>query len=497
MGARRDDITAQQRAQIAIKVLNTGRVYGTISQLARTYKLSRESIYKLGEKGEQVLVGHMAPDGHGPQAAQKMILVDRHRLVRSTLVLSEVGVSQRDIEHCLGEILDTSLTYGWVNGQLAELETAASGVNDHWRPVVQETLAGDEIYANGQPNLLVVGNDSLYIYALSRQPDCEGDTWGCVLLEVGDSDLFASDGGTGLAAGVKAAALKVHQLDWDHLLRPLWGQVARLERQAYAALAEVEVRAALFDQATTTKRLTHHLAHWEKLNQVATEKIAHFDALNQIARQVDEWFALIDVTTGQLLDVSRGQQQLRALGQQLQSWSGRIYHKLSTQLQNWADKLFSYQPLLAQALQPLQAHYGTQAMVALCQLWQLEANQNRRPATTLQRQQLLHLASQCLDQAVTCLGEDRLWLAWDELGHVLNRSWRGSMLAECVNSLLRPILARRKHTDQGCLALFRFLHNVRPFQRGKRAGYSPAALIGLELPDDPLTLLGLKPKVSI
>jgi hypothetical protein len=342
MGARRDDITAQQRAQIAIKVLNTGRVYGTISQLARTYKLSRESIYQLGARGAQVLVAHLEPEGHGPQAAQKMILVDRNRLVRSTLVLTEVGVSQRDIEHCLAEMLDTSLTYGWVNGQLAELETAAGGVNDQWRPVVQETLAGDEIYANGQPNLLVVGNDSLYIYALSRQPDCEGDTWGCVLLEVGDSDLFASDGGTGLAAGVKAAELNVHQLDWDHLLRPLWGQVARLERQAYAALAEVEARAALFDQATTTKRLTHHLAHWEKLNQAAAAKIAHFDALNQVARQVDEWFALIDVATGQLLDVSRGQEQLRVLGQHLQNWSGRIYHKLSTQLQNWADKLFSY-----------------------------------------------------------------------------------------------------------------------------------------------------------
>jgi hypothetical protein len=71
------------------------------------------------------------------------------------------------------------------------------------------------------------------------------------------------------------------------------------------------------------------------------------------------------------------------------------------------------------------------------------------------------------------------------------------MLAECVNSLLRPILDRRKHTDQGCLDLFRFFHNVRPFQRGKRAGHSPAQLVGLDVPDDPLILLGLDPKVSI
>ncbi len=80
---------------------------------------------------------------------------------------------------------------------------------------------------------------------------------------------------------------------------------------------------------------------------------------------------------------------------------------------------------------------------------------------------------------------------------VLNRSWRGSMLAECVNSLLRPVLDGRKHTDQGCLELFRFQHNVHTFSRGKRAGHSPAQLAGLDVPDDPLILLGLAPKVSI
>ena len=95
------------------------------------------------------------------------------------------------------------------------------------------------------------------------------------------------------------------------------------------------------------------------------------------------------------------------------------------------------------------------------------------------------------------MGEEQLWEAWDALSEVLGRSWRGSMLAECVNSLLRPVLDKRKHTDQGCLELFRFLHNVRPFERGKRADHSPAELVGLDVQDDPLILLGLAPKVYI
>jgi hypothetical protein len=40
-------------------------------------------------------------------------------------------------------------------------------------------------------------------------------------------------------------------------------------------------------------------------------------------------------------------------------------------------------------------------------------------------------------------------------------------------------------------------HNARPFERGKRANHSPAQLVGLTVPEDLLTLLGLAPKMSI
>jgi hypothetical protein len=465
--------------------------------LAESYEVSRKTIYEIAGKGKQVLVAGLEPGPHGPHQAEKQITVDRNRLVRGSVVLTEAGVSQRDVSICLAELLDTAPSPSWVNGELAQIEIAAAAVNQAWQPQIEETLSGDEIYANGQPNLLVVGNDSLYIYALSRQPDCDGETWGCTLLDGPDCPQFASDAGTGLAAGVKAAGVEVHQLDWDHLLRPLWGQVARLEKAAYAALAQLEERAALFERTKTEKRLQQHLNKWEQLNQAAAKKVEQFDAFYQVARQVDDWFALIDWQTGQLPDVTAGINQLQALAAQLQDWSGPIYKKLSTNLKNWAPALFSYQPVLSQALQPLQILYGDKAIAALSRMWQLETDLKRRPWSRLEQHQRHILWSDSFDQALALLGAQQLWAAWDQLGQLLGRSWRGSMLAECVNSLLRPILDGRKHTDQGCLDLFRFLHNVRAFQRGKRAGFSPAQLVGLDLPDDPLLLLGLDPKVLI
>jgi hypothetical protein len=496
MGARRDDITCIQRAQIAIEVLSPHRPWGTVIRLAREYEVARKTIYDIRNAGERVLTMGLEPGPHGPQATEKTVLVDRNCLVRGAVVLTEKGVSQRGVPFCLEELLDTRVSPSWVNVELAKVERKAAAVNERLQPTVGETLSGDEIYSNDCPNLLVVGNDSLYIYALTRQPSCDGDTWGCILLETPDCPQFASDGGTGLAAGVKAAEIG-HQLDWDHLLRPLWGQVSRLEKQAYAALEAVEERAARFDRANTPKRLEQHLAAWERLSTEAEEKIARHDAFYRIARQVDDWFALIDLESGQLCDPVVGAECLRNLGKQLQGWEGRIYEKLSSNLNTFAEGLFHYQPVLGQALSPLIDRWGAQAIQALSRIWQIEADEKRRPLPLVERQSRQILWEESLDEAASLLGEEQLWEAWNTLSEVLGRSWRGSMLAECVNSLLRPILDGRKHTDQGCLELFRFLHNVRPFERGKRADHSPAQLVGLDVPDDPLILLGLAPKVLI
>ena len=185
------------------------------------------------------------------------------------------------------------------------------------------------------------------------------------------------------------------------------------------------------------------------------------------------------------------------MGEQLQSWKGCIYQKLSTNLVNWATGLFSYQTVLSQELAPLIEQWGAPVIQALSRIWQIETDEKRHPLPLLVQQDRQNLWNNCLDQAVALWGLDRLMDAWNALVLVLNRSWRGSMLAECVNSLLRPVLDKRKHSDQGCLELFRLLHNVRPFARGKRADHSPAGLAGLTMPNDPLILLGFEPKVSI
>jgi hypothetical protein len=132
-----------------------------------------------------------------------------------------------------------------------------------------------------------------------------------------------------------------------------WGQAARLEKQAYAALEAVEERAAQFEQAQTPRQLEKHLQVWEHLGLEADEKIARYDQFNQLAQQVDAQFVLIDLESGQLRDPITAATILRIVGEQLREWKGRINTKLSSNLTQWAERLFAYHSGLQQALGPL------------------------------------------------------------------------------------------------------------------------------------------------
>jgi hypothetical protein len=166
-----------------------------------------------------------------------------------------------------------------------------------------------------------------------------------------------------------------------------------------------------------------------------------------------------------------------------------------TQLVNGESALFHSQPVLVQQLVPLIARWGALAIKALSHLWQIEAGEQRHPCLFLE-QQARHgwWWEARLAAAYALLGPNssgqpgRPCVFVKQKG---DRVWRDSMLAEYVNSWLRPLLNRRKHTDQGCLELFRFLHNVQPFERGKRVGHSSAELVRLSLPDELSHLAGI------
>src|SRR3972149_7076883 len=91
-----------------MEVMPTSRPHGTVTRLAREHAVSRQTIYTISAIGRDILVQNMEPKPHGPQVEKKVVQVNRDRLARSAVVLTWVGVSQRDIGRCCEALLDTS-----------------------------------------------------------------------------------------------------------------------------------------------------------------------------------------------------------------------------------------------------------------------------------------------------------------------------------------------------------------------------------------------------
>ena len=83
-----------------------------------------------------------------------------------------------------------------------------------------------------------------------------------------------------------------------------------------------------------------------------------------------------------------------------------------------------------------------------------------------------------------------------ELMHILDAAGHTSSLIECINGLLKSFLNNRRafrhrETAQAYLNLFILWHNMRVYERGKRAGKSPYQWAGINPgTDDWLELLG-------
>lgn len=83
-----------------------------------------------------------------------------------------------------------------------------------------------------------------------------------------------------------------------------------------------------------------------------------------------------------------------------------------------------------------------------------------------------------------CLGDAAASALAADLSAALDHAVRASSIVELVNGLLRMFLAQRRHLHdrrraQHWLNLFILWHNMRVYERGKRAGKSPYEIVGV------------------
>ncbi|MCX6057356.1 MAG: hypothetical protein NTW69_04285, partial [Chloroflexi bacterium] len=197
-GWKRPDLGLCERLFIGA-VLNLPkerRPWGIVSWLAETLRISRPSLYAIGEWTKAGLLPRPAlPMLTAPihSDEEKTVAVTSNRVKRTALsLLLPGGVSGRSVEACLQTAFDKSRSPAFLSALTHEAGKRAGEILQQVDHSVMGAvvLARDELFVGREPILLMVEPNSLVITSLFATADRDAETWGCVLLFTQDRGLI-------------------------------------------------------------------------------------------------------------------------------------------------------------------------------------------------------------------------------------------------------------------------------------------------------------------
>jgi hypothetical protein len=263
-----------------------------------------------------------------------------------------------------------------------------------------------------------------------------------------------------------------------------------LEQSAYAAIGkewEAEKKAKRW--AGSILMGSDMRERFQKARLAATEEIRRYDDFQTLKGWVGEALEAVELSSGRVRSREECLAELRAVTGLMRTLQVEAVSKLADHLDEVGPTLLGYADRLLALMSGLAVELGEEGVRRLCREWRLwrELGKVRGP----QRQERRREASRARILALLHWGR-RYAAARARVTGLLEGVMRGSSLAECVNSWLRPYADLMKGLKERFLPLFVLYRNSHAFERGKRAGHSPLELAGIETPKgDWLEWLGL------
>jgi hypothetical protein len=465
---RLSHIDLSTRIALGLQMLDPGREWGKVSELARQCGVSRKFLYETAAQAEQALQSALAPKQAGRKAQTTHVVVDSAFLERAMLVLTTaLPSSMRGIQMTLELLFGRHCALGRVSETLQAYGEAARQYNAQLAvplPVLGEV---DEIFQGRQPCLTVVDGRSFLVLQLSAEQRRDATTWGLTFLELLERGVqfhdIASDGALGIQAGIRDAELAVPlRSDLFHLLRKAHSITRHLEAEAYRAIETTELARSIEQQAQEPKprrgRPKGCKVSYAQARQLESQAIERYDTwcwLLDELRQVLQPFN----ARGELNSSSEARQTLETVAVLLKSMDvikARSFARLK--VLGHLEELIAPLAWLEETLAPYRI--GLEAETEAFVVW---AWQHR------------HTLNIDVDD-LTDLPADTVRAFWStlELFH------RASSMAESLHSWLRPHLRAHRGMPDWLLPLLQLFWNHHTFQRGKRKGHSPVELAGVE-----------------
>jgi hypothetical protein len=526
---QRPDVTVHDRLDIARRFYAPDRPWGEVSDMAREYDLSRKAIYDITKRAtilfEPRLPGPVpclkqvlpcGPTLSPPVGEDKTRSRDEEARIRHRLILTSVfpgGAPMRPLEEILAEAPVESRSaptiWRFVNqagvraGQILEQVDYA----EVSLPLILVDI--DETYFDGRPILFVVEPISLALcgFHVPADNDRSAETWAPFLLVLQEDQHLDIFGGVGDAAkpypGTFQTVLeqeKRFQEDIFHQQRDLQALRRKLENSAYRAFgAEYKAASQWQKEETAEAQEKLHQAQAESLRQAEVH-----DAFAGYCSWVADAFEIVDLRSGEIRDREINEWLLDEAIAAMSRLDNPDVVKMSERLDNHKERLLLYLDWLETQLSPLRAELHTYlddpelekvVLRAVARRWRLQ-----HEVESMQRRAFRPALKRVGQELALWLEGDSFLEQWSEQVHLL-LEWvqRASSAAENVNSIFKPLVSRKKHFDNAdtnlnFVALFALWHNTRTFKEGKRAGYSPFEILGIDLGEkDWRTLLGYPP----
>ena len=475
---RRPDLDPPTRIHIVMLAWLHQGVYGKMTEIARSYQISRTFLYQL------LLMANLQLEtlfSDGKRLAQ----ADPYPLEPLMLLLRLEGkCSLGSIASILQALDYHPHSVGYLSQFFQQYGHSLPSTLSTGSPKVVFYLS-DELFALQAPILITIDAQSTAILRIELASDRSAETWRAHFAALEDHSFcclgLASDRGQGLVAGYQAAfETGLWVGDYFHEFRALYQLLHQRERKAYAAMGKEYEAAQKFDQARSESHLEKRLRQYEEAHQACERAIARYDQLALLLPLLRETLYLCS-PEGKLRTAAGVRSELTLLFTWMEAMNDPTLTRTLKPLRQHLDDIV----VPFEQGEAIQAELGTVVPGPALDFLVLAWHHDHLVYQTRSKQKRYHQREreERLAGAEGLLGDDfeslRAWV-FERLDSVI----RASSLVEMVNSLVRPYLHSCKgQITQEMLNLIMFYHNHHRYQSGKRKGKAPLELLtGQPLP---------------
>jgi hypothetical protein len=469
---RRPDLDPQTRIHIVMLAWLHQGLYGKMTEIANSYRISRTFLYQLLLMATLQLETLFSDE--------KLLFQKDHRHLESLLFLLRLEGNCSLLS--IASILKALEYHPNSVGHLSQFFHSAGQTLPSTLVIPSKKWVfylSDEIFAMHTPILVTIDARSTTILNIELASDRSADTWRAHFEALADHQFFslgmASDRGLGLVAGYQAACdMALWVADYFHEFRDLFEVLHQLERKAYAAIGKEDDAAHKFARAKSEANLAKRLQQYDTAHHACEQAMALYDQLAMLLHLLREALQLCS-PHGRLRTVENVRSELTLLFDMIAELDcAAIPHTLKPLRTSLDDIVvpFAQAEAMHAELRAVVPHDALDFLVLAWHHDHLVYQSGSKPKRYHQQERDFWLA--CAEGLLGNEFDPLKALVFDKLDTIV----RASSLVEMVNSLIRPYLNSCKgQITQETLNLIMFYHNHRRYKSGKRQGKAPIELL--------------------